>query len=73
MKALKLISVFKVKVNYKSGASEVFECTKFSIKAKDISWLSFNPKCRPLDIAFNSVDDIESVWQVGVRKVIVWK
>ena len=29
MKLPKLITVFKVKVNYKSGISEVFECTEF--------------------------------------------
>lgn len=73
MKLPRLITVFKVKVNYKSGHSEAFECTEFSIKGKHISWCSFGPVGRPLDIAFSSVDDIESIWQVGFRRTIVWK
>lgn len=73
MKLPKLITVFKVKVNYKSGISEVFECTKFEIQGKRISWTSYGYSYKPLDIAFNSVDDIESIWQVGFRKTIIWE
>ena len=73
MKLPKLITVFKVKVNYKSGISEVFECTKFEILSKNLTWKSLDQRYRPIDIAFNSVDDIESIWQVGFRKVIIWK
>ena len=73
MKLPKLITVFKVKVNYKSGISEVFECTEFKIQGKNISWKSHDYHYKPLNIAFNSVDDIESIWQVGFRKVVIWK
>lgn len=73
MKLPELTTVFKVKVNYKSGISEVFECLEFSIKGKNLSWKFFDQRYKPLDIAFSSVDDIESVWQVGYRKAIVWK
>ena len=73
MKLPKLITVFKVKVNYKSGISEVFECTKFEILGKNLSWKSHDYRYKPLDIALSSVDDIESVWQVGFRKTIIWK
>ena len=72
MRLPKLITVFKVKVNYKSGISEVFECTTFSIKGKNLSWKHSSHKYKPIDIALNSVDDIESVWQVGYRKILVW-
>ena len=73
MKLPKLITVFKVKVNYKSGISEVFECTKFEILGKNLTWKSHDHRCAPIDIALSSVDDIESVWQVGFRKTIIWK
>lgn len=73
MKYPKITTVFKVKVNYKSGLSEVFECYKLSIKGKNLEWESFNHRNKPIDIAFNSVSDIESIWQIGYRKVIVWK
>lgn len=73
MKLPKLVTVFKVKVNYKSGISETFECIAFSIKGKNLTWKFFNDRYRPLDIAFSSVDDIESIWQVGFRKAIIWK
>lgn len=73
MKLPKLITVFKVKVNYKSGISEVFECTEFKILGKSLEWKSRGFHYKPIDIAFNSVDDIESIWQVGFRKVIIWK
>lgn len=72
MKLPKLITVFKVKVNYKSGISETFEALEFSIKGNNLTWKSSNNRYKPLDIAFNSVDDIESVWQVGFRKTIIW-
>lgn len=71
MKFPKIVTIFKVKVNYKSGISEVFECRKFSIEGRKISWVCANNLYRPLDIAFNSSEDIESVWQVGHRKAIV--
>ena len=72
MKLPKLITVFKVKVNYKSGISEVFECTEFKIQGKNLSWKSHDYRYKPLDMAFSSVDDIESIWQVGFRKTIIW-
>ena len=73
MKLPKLITVFKVKVNYKSGISEVFECTEFTIQGKNLSWKSHGHRYKPLDVALNSVEDIEAIWQVGFRKVVVWK
>ena len=72
MKLPKLVTVFKVKVNYKSGISETFEVLEFSIKGRSLTWSSFNNHYKPLDIAFNSVEDIESIWQVGFRKTIIW-
>lgn len=71
MKFPKIITIFKIKVNYKSGISEVFECKKFSIEGNRLSWVHTNDRYKPLDIAFNTVGDIESVWQVGHRKAIV--
>lgn len=74
MKLPKIVTVFKIKINYKSGISEVFECSEFSIKGKNLKWLVHSHKqYKPFDIAFSSVDDIESIWQVGYRKTVVWK
>lgn len=73
MKLPKFVTVFKVKVNYRSGISETFECFEFSITGKNLTWKSFNHRYKPIDMAFSSVDDIESVWQVGFRKTIIWK
>ena len=73
MKLPKLITVFKVKVNYKSGISEVFECTEFKIQGNDLSWKSHDYHYKPLSIALNPVDDIESIWQVGFSNVIIWE
>ena len=73
MKLPKIVTVFKIKANYKSGISEVFECRSFEIFGKKITWSSFSNQYKPLDIAFISVDDIESIWQVGYRKTVVWK
>lgn len=73
MKLPKIINVFKIKINYKSGISEVFECKEFNLKGKNISWKFHSFQYKPIDIAFNSVEDIESIWQVGHRKTVVWE
>ena len=73
MKLPKLITVFKVKINYKSGISEVFECTEFKILGKSLEWKSHDQRYKPLSIALGSVDNIESVWKVGFRKTIIWE
>ena len=73
MKLPKLITVFKVKINYKSGISEVFECTEFKTLGKSLEWKSHDQRHKPLNIALGSVDNIESVWKVGFRKTIIWE
>ena len=55
---------FKVRVNYKSGIQEEFWCEKFSIKGAQYSWTYADKGMNPIKIG---VDDIESVWQVGVK------
>lgn len=62
MKLPKIITVFKIKINYKSGKSEVFECREFTIKGKNLSWKYNSDAYRPTGIALSSVDDIESIW-----------
>jgi hypothetical protein len=74
MKKPKIVVVFKVKVNYKSGISEVFECTKFVVKTNNsMEWTVYPSKKRPIDIAVNGTADIESVWQIGSRRAVVWQ
>jgi len=59
--------IFTVRVNYKSGLQEEFECTEFSVEKSggglSLEWLAHGDK-RPLMI---SPDDVESVWQLDVR------
>ncbi len=62
---------FRVCVLYKSGNAIEFWATKFSIKpgyagSLTYEWAAAEPKeCRPISM---SIDNIEAVWQTGVRK-----
>jgi hypothetical protein len=56
---------FKVRVNYKSGIQEEFWCTDFVRKDAVTSWTAIHLSMKPISIAH---DNIESIWQVGIRK-----
>lgn len=59
-------TVFKIKVNYKSGISEVFECLSFKVKQGDVTWEAFGD-VKPL--LMNYHEAVESVWQISHREV----
>ena len=65
----KVVPVFKIRINYKSGISELFEVFSFTCSQKGIEWKAYKSANHPIIIAKNT-DDIESVWQVSVRHVL---
>lgn len=61
-------TIFTIRVNYKSGKTEEFECYEFScIPGKEASWegVAFPA---PLWLG---LENVESIWQVSVREVDV--
>jgi hypothetical protein len=56
--------VYRVRIVYKSGYVQDFECTEFSITDSKITWDAVGVT-RPLKLGF---DDIAAVWQISVRK-----
>jgi hypothetical protein len=61
-------TVFTVRVVYKSGYYHDFDVYKLTVKGKTYQWESVDDRNKPIDIATRGADDIESVWQIGVRK-----
>ncbi len=65
---IKFVQYAKVKINYKSGISEVLHCTKFKVKrdgsgmSVEYDVLTSGKRSNPL---FMNVDEIESIYQVG--------
>lgn len=64
------MKVYRVRVNYKSSRSEVFECVTFKTTTQSgtltgIEWESYGD-VKPMLIGIN---DIESIWQIGEREV----
>ena len=57
------IPMFKIKVNYKSGTSHIIWASEFSVSGGTYSWKCIDPHN---DILLLGVDDIESIYQVGV-------
>lgn len=61
-------TVCTVRVNYKSGKSEEFECYEFScIPGKEASWRGVDYPS-PIWLGF---ENVESIWQVSAREVEV--
>jgi hypothetical protein len=62
------MNVFTIRIIYKSGATQDFECTEFSIKDGLYSWTALGD-VKPLMIGLVS-DQIAAVWQVAEREVL---
>lgn len=60
-----MATIYTVKVNYKSGLSHTFDVTEFYFKEGRFFWRAVSLENKP--IMFGA-DDVESVWQVGVRE-----
>jgi hypothetical protein len=59
-----------VRILYKSGNSQEFWVTKFTIKtgyggAQTYEWASAVPGFKPVSLG---IDHVEAVWQMGTRK-----
>ena len=65
----KLVTVFTIKVLYKSGASHQFDAYEFSIKNGTYRWHSADDRNTPLELGGS---EIAAVWQVGHHKKLVW-
>jgi len=70
MKLPKIVTVFKIKINYKSGISEIFECRSFDVENGQVKWTNAGEK-RP--VLMNYFEAVESVWRVSQHKTIVWE
>ena len=64
----KRVTVYKVRVVYKSGYIHDFETTQFERNGGTYSWDNFYDENRPIQLGVN---EIAAVWQIGYRKV--WK
>ena len=72
MKFPRIIKVFKVRINYKSGIQEVIKVKKFEIKNdfSSATWTIHSAKNRALAIG---LQNIESVYQIGWSYGIIWE
>lgn len=59
------MTIFTIKVNYKSGISHTFDVTEFSIAGGAWKWKNVDDQNKPILLG---VDNIESVWQVGIKE-----
>jgi hypothetical protein len=66
---MKLVNIFTVRIVYKSGYTHDFDVTKFTIKGSTYVWESANDSNKPIQLGAN---DIVAVYQVGMRKKLVW-
>lgn len=64
---MKIETVYRVRIVYKSGYTHDFECTDFTISGSKVSWESADESNRPIKIG---LDDIAAAWQIGTRKRI---
>ena len=74
MKIPKIVPVFKIQINYKSGISVIGNFRKFVGDANgreitSLKWLTDGDGSRPI---FMNVDEIESIYQIGLKKRIRW-
>jgi hypothetical protein len=56
---------YLLEVNYKSGIQKQFWVYKFSISDGEWSWTSVDSANSPIKL---NVDEVESVWQVGLKR-----
>ena len=61
---MKFEDVFRIRIIYKSGYTQDFDCTKFKIDHGGLTWKAVG-RANPLAIGS---DEIAAIWQLGVRK-----
>jgi hypothetical protein len=57
--------VYTLRFNYKSGCSETFKMSKFTVENGNYSWTPYGD-CKPLLLG---VEHIESIAQLGVEDI----
>ena len=72
MKFPRIIKVFKVRINYKSGTQEVIKMKKFKIQ-KDFSSATWVESSAENQILVIGLKNIESVYQIGWSYGIIWE
>lgn len=60
-------TVYNIRVNYKSGKTEEFECYNFKHTRNEVSWEGIGYPS-PLWFGF---ENVESIWQVSALEVEV--
>lgn len=72
MKIPKIVNIFVIQINYKSGISVVGDYRKFdgNTKGSEITSLTWDADgSRPI---FMNISEIESIHQLGVKKRLRW-
>ncbi len=64
---LKLTTIFKIRVVYKSGYTHDFEVYSFKLKGGTYTWESADDKNKPIELGGS---EIAAVYQIGYRKVL---
>lgn len=72
MKVPRIIKVFKVRINYKSGIQELIKVKKFEIK-NDFSSATWTESSAKNQILVMGLENIESIYQIGYSYSIKWK
>ena len=66
---LKFTNIFTVRIVYKSGYTHDFEVTEFNIVRGNYTWQHVCDANKPILLG---VDEIAAIYQVAVRKKLVW-
>lgn len=62
----KRITLYKVRVVYKSGYIHDFETTQFFLENGQYCWTNYDNTNKPIELGGS---EIAAVWQIGVREV----
>ena len=62
---MKKVNIYTIQINYKSGKSMIFDCSKFEVENGIYSWI-IPEGLFPRPLIMN-VDAIESVWLLGFK------
>lgn len=66
----KFITIYTIRILYKSGYAYEFEVTDFKIKGDTYAWDNYSHQNKPIKLG---ADDIAAVFQVRHRQKLVWK
>lgn len=67
---MRFVTIFTIRIVYKSGYTHDFEVTSFSIKGNSYEWTHVDDNNKPIQLG---PDEIAAVYQIGTRKKMLWK